>query len=40
MADDGLREDNQLLSQIPTYVVAVPTGKEKVSVCSSQFYSH
>ena len=29
--DEGLKEDGTLMSQIPTYVTAVPNGTEKVT---------
>lgn len=38
-ADEGLKENGTTMSQIPTYVTAVPNGTEKVEAADPPFLS-
>jgi hypothetical protein len=38
--EEGLAKQGMTLSQIPTYVTAVPNGTEKVGLPNSSFYCH
>jgi hypothetical protein len=37
-ADEGLQKDGTYMSQIPTYVTAVPNGTEKVSIIPVYYF--